>query len=653
MDNIRYLKVLSNKYPSALKVAEEIINLQAILNLPKGTELFLSDIHGEYDSFSHILRNGSGIIRKQIEDLFTGKIAAQDMRLLATLIYYPNEKLALLRKEEKDTKEFYTITLYRLVQLARVASSRYTRKKVQSAIGEGFVYIIDELINIPEDSSNFWDKKTYYSQIIESIVELNQADKFIVAISDLIKQLAIDHLHVIGDIFDRGPYPKKVLDTLMQFHSIDIQWGNHDMLWMGAHCGSDALIANAIRICARYDNIDTLEDDYYINTRLLSTFALETYKDEDCKGFLPIATDPDRYLDTDRKSLARIHKAIAVIQFKLEGQLIKRHPEYKMDGSLLLDKINFAEGTITIKNKDYQMSDTNFPTIDPKDPYKLTDEERNIMHKLRESFMNSRALKKHVDFLFAKGSTYKCHNSNLLFHGCIPMEESGEFSVVDILGKGLKGKAYLDAVDKMARKGHMKKNETGNLDALDFMWYMWCGPKSPLFGKDKAATFERYFIKDKAVHKEVKDPYYKNIIREETCNKVFGEFGLSPESSHIINGHTPVKEKDGESPIKANGKLLVIDGGFSKAYRSTTGRAGYTLTCNSHGLVLSANEAFDSISEAIREETDIKYEVIVRDVEKDRKRIGDTDVGQVMKGEIEDLMLLIEAYRDGVIQEKM
>ena len=550
----RHLKILSKQYTNIEQVAEEIINLQAILNLPKGTELFLSDIHGEYGSFSHILNNGSGIIRNKIEDIFNNQITERDRRQLATLIYYPEEKLALIKKEVEDIKEWYSINLYRLIEVAREVSSKYTRSKVRKAMPKGFDYIIDELLHLQGCGP---DKETYYKQIISSIIELDRADEFIVAISNLIKRMAIDHLHVIGDIFDRGPNAKLVMDTLMNFHSLDIELGNHDILWMGAACGNKACIANVIRICSRYDNIDTLEDGYGINIRPLATFALETYKDDNCEKFVPKVFDYNKYIRSDEISIAKIHKAISIIQFKLEGQIIKAHPEYKRDGRLLLDKRDYEKGTIQIDNKIYNLNDTNFPTVDYKNPYKLTKEEEEIINRLQESFKNSETLNKHISFLYSKASMYKCFNSNLLFHGCVPMEEDGEFSKIEVLGESISGKRYFDCIEKIANEAYFGKEN--NKDAVDFMWYLWCGPKSPLFGKAKAATFERYFVEEKETHKEEKNPYFALIENEEICDKILKEFGLGTKNSHIINGHVPVKEKDGESPIKANGKLLVID----------------------------------------------------------------------------------------------
>lgn len=653
-DNInikRHLKLLSKQYSNIEQVSEEIINLQAILNLPKGTELFLSDIHGEYGSFSHILNNGSGIIKNKIEDIFSNQMTERERSALATLIYYPEEKLALIKKEVKDIKDWYGITLYRLIEVAREVSSKYTRSKVRKAMPNGFDYIIDELLHLQGSGHN---KETYYKQIIKSIVELDRADDFIVAISNLIKRMAIDHLHVLGDIFDRGPNAKLVIDTLMKFHSLDIELGNHDILWMGAACGNKACIANVIRICSRYDNIGTLEEGYGINIRPLTTFALNTYSDDECKKFMPKIFDYNKYIGSDEISIAKLHKAISIIQLKLEGQMIKEHPEYEMDERLLLDKIDYKKGTIRIKGNTYKLNDKNFPTINPKDPYRLTKEEDEIISRLQESFKNSETLNKHITFLYSKGSIYKCFNCNLLFHGCIPMEPNGEFAKVNILGKTLAGKEYLDFINKNIRIAYLEKDdEDKSLDINDLMWYLWCGPKSPLFGKEKAATFERYFLEDKETHKENKNPYFTLNESEDICVKILKEFGLEGKNCHIINGHIPVKEKDGESPIRANGKLLVIDGGFAKSYRSQTGRAGYTLTYNSYGLILAANEPFDSKADAIREEIDIKYDIMVNAKETERKLVADTDIGKQIQEEIDDLKLLLQAYREGKIKQEI
>lgn len=661
MENEKYLELLGKTYKNIQEVSEEIINLQAILNLPKGTELFLSDIHGEYEAFIHILNNGSGIIKNKIEDIYKDSITEKDRKELATVIYYPEEKLNLVKKEVKknnknieeaqsEINEWYKIMLYRLIEVSRAVSSKYTRSKVRKALPKGFDYIIDELLHSQGEDRN---KENYYKQIIESIIDLNRADAFIIAISNLIKRMAIDHLHIIGDIYDRGPGAPIIIDKLMEFHSLDIQWGNHDILWMGAASGNEACIANVIRICSRYDNLATLEEGYGINIRPLSMFAVKTYANDDCKNFLPKAKEVSRYSNSDKIIISKIHKAISVIQFKLEGNLIKKHPEYKMKDRLFLDKINYEKGTVLINGKEYVMNDKNFPTIDPKNPYKLSTEEAEIVERLKNSFLHSEKLNAHVNFLYSKGHMYQNFNQNVLFHGCIPMLENGEFEQVEILGKKFKGKELMDHIENVAHKAFYGDSKGINQEAIDYMWYFWCGPKSPLFGKDKAATFERYFLAEKELHKENKNPYYSKVDDEKICNKILENFGADIEEGHIINGHIPVKVKDGESPVRAKGKLIVIDGGFSKAYQPTTGIAGYTLTYNSNGLVLAVNEPFESKQKAIEEGSDIKSEIILQENVKMRKRVKDTDIGTRLCKEIDELKMLLSAYREGILKEKI
>lgn len=641
-----YLKLLSKEYKNITEVSEEIINLKAILNLPKGTEVFLSDIHGEYAPFTHILNNGAGIIRSKIDEIFENQTTEKERNMLATLIYYPEEKLKIIKEEAKENlDEWYTITLYRLVEVARKVSSKYTRSKVRKAIKNEFAYIIDELLHAQINSEK--DKVYYYKQIIKTIIELGQADSFIIAISELIKQMAVDHLHVIGDIFDRGRYPNLVIEKLMNFHSLDIQWGNHDILWMGATLGNQACIATVVRNSARYNNIGTLEDAYGINIRPLSTFAQEAYKNDNCEKFLPKEFDYNKYDNSDRKLIAKIHKAITIIQFKLEGQMIKKHPEYNLNDRLLLDKMDLKKGFVLIDGKKYEINDTNFPTINQENPYELTSKEKEVMDRLTESFIHSPSLNNHINFLFSKGEMYTVFNNNLLFHGCIPMNEDGTFKKVQFLGKELAGKAYFDEINEAVNKAYMTKQE----ELIDVMWFLWLSPESPFFGKDKMATFESYFVKDAKAHKENKNPYYTLSEDEKYCNKILKEFGLEDEDSRIVNGHIPVKVKDGESPIKANGKLLIIDGGFAKSFREKTGNAGYVLTYNSNGLLLSQTKPFESVSKAIIEEKDIISEIIVKKNGVVRKTVGDTDIGTKLKGEIEDLMELLNAYKNGEIKE--
>lgn len=642
----KYLKLLSKEYKNITEVSEEIINLKAILNLPKGTEVFLSDIHGEYAPFTHILNNGAGIIRSKIDEIFENQTTEKERNMLATLIYYPEEKLKIIKEETKENlDEWYTITLYRLVEVARKVSSKYTRSKVRKAIKNEFAYIIDELLHAQINSEK--DKVYYYKQIIKTIIELCQADSFIIAISELIKQMAVDHLHVIGDIFDRGRYPNLVIEKLMNFHSLDIQWGNHDILWMGATLGNQACIATVVRNSARYNNIGTLEDAYGINIRPLSTFAQEAYKNDNCEKFLPKEFDYNKYDNSDRKLIAKIHKAITIIQFKLEGQMIKKHPEYNLNDRLLLDKMDLKKGFVLIDGKKYEINDTNFPTINQENPYELTSKEKEVMDRLTESFIHSPSLNNHINFLFSKGEMYTVFNNNLLFHGCIPMNEDGTFKKVQFLGKELAGKAYFDEINEAVNKAYMTKQE----ELIDIMWFLWLSPESPFFGKDKMATFESYFVKDAKAHKENKNPYYTLSEDEKYCNKILKEFGLEDEDSRIVNGHIPVKVKDGESPIKANGKLLIIDGGFAKSFREKTGNAGYVLTYNSNGLLLSQTKPFESVSKAIIEEKDIISEIIVKKNGVVRKTVGDTDIGTKLKGEIEDLMELLNAYKNGEIKE--
>ena len=641
----KYLKLLSKEFKNTTEVAEEIINLKAILNLPKGTEVFLSDIHGEYAPFTHILNNGAGIIKSKIEETFENQITEKERNTLATLIYYPKEKLKLIKKETKNLEEWYSITLNRLVEVARKISSKYTRSKVRKAINSGFAYIIDELLHSQVDGGK--DKENYYKQIIKTIIELGQADSFIIAISELIKRMAIDHLHIIGDIFDRGRYPDLVLDRLMNFHSLDIQWGNHDILWMGAGCGNKANIATVVRICARYSNIGILEDSYGINMRPLSTFAQTVYKNDDCMNFMPKVFDYNKYDNSDKNIVAKIQKAITVIQFKIEGQIIKKHPEYHLDNRLLLDKMNIEKGIVKIEGKEYELNDTNFPTIDKNNPYELTPEENEIMDRLKESFVHSPSLQRHLKYLYTKGEIYTIFNNNLLFHGCVPTDKNGNLKEVEFIGKKLKGKAYFDEINEVVNKVFATRES----ELVDIMWFLWISPESPFFGKEKMATFESYFVKDKNLSKEPKSPYYKYAENEDFCIKILKEFGLEGEESHILNGHVPVKAKDGESPIKANGKLLIIDGGLAKSFREKTGNAGYILTYNSNGLLLSQNKPFESVEKAIVEETDIISEIIVKKTGVVRKRVADTDIGTKLEGEIADLQELMKAYKNGDIKE--
>ena len=645
---LKYLKSLARQYPNIAAASTEIINLQAILNLPKGTEHFLTDIHGEYEQFAHVLKNGSGAVRRTIDEVFENTLSNKDKKSLATLIYYPVEKLDIVISEEDNLEDWYKITLHRLVQITKKVASKYTRSKVRKALPKDFAYIIEELITEKADIS---DKEGYYNEIIHTIIRIGRAQDFIIALSNLIQRLVIDHLHIVGDIFDRGPGPHIILDTLMNYHSVDIQWGNHDILWMGAACGQLACIATVIRIAARYGSLDTLEDGYGINLIPLATFALDTYSNTNCDTFsIKYNTD---YNTKDLSLDMKIHKAIAIMQFKLEGQVIMKHPEFLMDDRLLLDKIDYEKKTVMAYGKEYPMNDTDFPTIDPKNPYALTPDEEQVMERIRQAFLKCEKLQKHVRFLYSNGGLYKVYNSNLLYHGCMPMDAEGNFLSVDVDGKDYQGKQLYDILDNYARKGYYAKNDPAEMrKAQDYIWYIWAGPNSPVFGKDKMTTFERYFIEDKETHKETKNAYYSLLDHEDILNKILDEFELDTRKSHIVNGHVPVELKKGESPIKCDGKLLIIDGGFSKAYQSKTGIAGYTLVANSHGMRLVAHEPFESMEAAVLHESDIFSDSTVIEVAPVRIRVSDTDIGRELKDQIKQLELLLQAYRDGIIVEK-
>ena len=645
---LKYLKSLARQYPNIAAASTEIINLQAILNLPKGTEHFLTDIHGEYEQFAHVLKNGSGAVRRTIDEVFENALSNKDKKSLATLIYYPVEKLDIVISEEDNIEDWYKITLHRLVQITKKVASKYTRSKVRKALPKDFAYIIEELITEKADIS---DKEGYYNEIIHTIIRIGRAQDFIIALSNLIQRLVIDHLHIVGDIFDRGPGPHIILDTLINYHSVDIQWGNHDILWMGAACGQLACIATVIRIAARYGSLDTLEDGYGINLIPLATFALDTYSNTNCDTFsIKYNTD---YNTKDLSLDMKIHKAIAIMQFKLEGQVIMKHPEFLMDDRLLLDKIDYEKKTVMAYGKEYPMNDTDFPTIDPKNPYALTPDEEQVMERIRQAFLKCEKLQKHVRFLYSNGGLYKVYNSNLLYHGCMPMDGEGNFLSVDVDGKDYQGKQLYDILNNYARKGYYAKNDPAEMrKAQDYIWYIWAGPNSPVFGKDKMTTFERYFIEDKETHKETKNAYYSLLDREDILNKILDEFELDTRKSHIVNGHVPVELKKGESPIKCDGKLLIIDGGFSKAYQSKTGIAGYTLVANSHGMRLVAHEPFESMEAAVLHESDIFSDSTVIEVAPVRIRVSDTDIGRELKDQIKQLELLLQAYQDGIIVEK-
>lgn len=640
------LKNLAKQYPSIAAASTEIINLQSILNLPKGTEHFLTDIHGEFEQFQHVLKNGSGSVRKKIEEEFGNAISAKDKKSLATLIYYPEEKLEIINREEENLDDWYKITLHRLVQLVQGVSSKYSRSKVRKCLPEDFAFVIEELIT---EKKEVQDKEGYYNEIIHTIIRIGRAPQFIIALCQLIQTLVIDHLHIVGDIFDRGPGPHIIMDTLMGYRSVDIQWGNHDISWMGAACGHMACIANVLRMAASYGTLNSIEEGYGINMLPLATFVLDTYGNDECKIF-KVRANEQEYDPHDMELDKRMHKAIAIIQFKLEGQVIKRHPEFLMDDRLLLDKINFDKGTITIDGVEYPLRDTNFPTIDPQDPYKLSEGEQLVMDRLQSAFVHCEKLQRHVAFLYAKGGMYKIYNGNLLYHGCVPMNEDGTFTKVRVMDKEYSGKDLYDVLEMYARRGYYAKDPKERLNGQDILWYIWEGPGSPVFGKNRMTTFERYFIEDKTTHKEIKNSYYRRYEENDIINSIFKEFGLDEESAHIINGHVPVEQIHGESPIKCGGKLLVIDGGFSKAYHEKTGIAGYTLVCNSRGMWLAAHETFESAEVAIRNESDIVSDSIVVENFRYRKMVADTDEGKEIKETIYYLEELLNAYRDGTIK---
>ena len=646
----RYLDRLSDLYPTIAAASTEIINLQAILNLPKGTEHFITDVHGEYEAFSHVLKNGSGSVRRKINDVFGNTLSSRDKQSLATLIYYPKDKIAQVKKTESNMEDWYKINLYRLIEVSKRAASKYTRSKVRKALPKDFAYVIEELIT---ERSEINDKESYYNEIIMTIIRIGRAEEFIIAISSLIQRLVVDHLHIVGDIYDRGPGPHIIMDKLMSYHSLDIQWGNHDVVWMGAAAGQLACIANVIRICARYGNLDILEDGYGINLLPLATFALQVYGDDPCDCFkLKGSDNPNR---AEMELNMRMHKAISIIQFKIEGQTIRRQPGFGLEERALLHRIDYEKGTITLDGKEYKLLDTNFPTIDPKNPYQLSADEEDVMERLEHAFTGCEKLQEHMHFLLSKGSLYKVYNNNLLYHGCVPLNEDGTLKEVTLFSKKFKGKSLYDALERYVRKGFFAVNKEDLENGKDIMWYIWLNPNSPLFGKDKMATFERYFLAEKETHTEVKNPYYQYIENEKVIASIMKEFGLDFESddTHIINGHVPVKRKNGESPVKCNGKVMVIDGGFSKAYQRETGIAGYTLIYNSYGLLLVAHEPFESTESAIEKESDIHSESMVIRRVVQRSLVENTDVGKELKEQIADLEVLLAAYRSGELKEKL
>ncbi len=624
--NQKYFELLSEKYPSVRSLTREIINLTAILNLPKGTEHFMSDIHGEYEAFCHILNNCSGVIREKVEALYCDILTHEQIKELCTLIYYPAEKLSLIKRGGGTDTEWYRTTLEQMIEIARVLSSKYTRSKVRKAMPPDYAYIIDELLHAQRDEDD--NQVRYHNNILDTIININ-GDDFIISLAGLIKRLAVDRLHIVGDIFDRGKSAEKIIDLLSDHHSLDIEWGNHDILWMGAACGSEACIANVVRNSIKYNTLNTLESGYGISLRSLILFASKTYPGQ--------------------SPMKAALKAISVIQFKLEGQIIKRNPDYKMENRLLLHTIDSEKGTVISEGTEYKLGDTFFPTLDKDDPYKLTGEEAEVINDLRDSFVNSHRLKKHAEFLYNNGGMYKIFNGNLLYHGCVPLDGDGKLMKIELFGEKHSGKEYFDMADQIARLAFFEggRQQIG----LDFMWYLWCSPDSPLCGRN-IKTFERAFIPDKSAWKEEKNPYYEYYYQKETCEMILREFGLNADTAHIINGHTPVRTVKGELPIRADGKLLVIDGGFCKEYHSTTGIAGYTLIYNSHGLRLKAHHPFRTVDEALGENRDIHSDSEIVETGTHRMMVLDTDSGENISKKIDDLKKLLSMYRSGKLQPK-
>ena len=626
-DRMKFLRLLSEKYPTRQQVCTEIINLQAILNLPKGTEHFMSDLHGEYEAFFHILNNSAGVIREKVDMAFEEVLTARERSSLCTLIYYPQEKLRRIHEEGRNTEEWYRFVLQKLIDLAKLLSSKYTRSKVRKAMPSEYSYILDELLHAQPDEDN--NQMVYHSKIIDTLLRLEEGDDFIIALSSLIKRLAVDHLHIVGDIFDRGERPDAILNMLMDHHSLDIEWGNHDILWMGAACGSQACIAAVVRNCLSYNNISVLEQGYGISLRPLVLFAEKMYDEE----------DPNK----------AAKKAISIILFKLEGQIIRRNPEYQMEDRLLLDKVDYENACIELDGKSYPLKEKRFPTVDRDDPYKLSQAEREIMDELEKLFLESEQLQRHVEFLYSRGSMYQVFNGNLLFHGCVPLDEDGALKAIHLEGRIYQGRSYMDYADMAARRAFF--SEAPPQRYLDFMWYLWCGSNSPLSGR-VVKTFERTFIEDKSTWEEPKNPYYEYQSSEPVCRMMLREFGLYSENSHIINGHTPVHVNQGENPLKAHGRLIVIDGGFCKAYQKTTGIAGYTLIFNSHGMRLKSHQPFSGMEAALEENMDIDSESQQVVTFPKRVMVADTDTGERLKEQIADLEDLLTAYREGWIAAK-
>lgn len=651
-EDMRYLQLLSQSFPTVAEASTEIINLQAILNLPKGTEHFLADIHGEYEAFIHVLKNASGNIKRKVNELFGNTLRESEKRELCTLIYYPAQKLELVKHNETDIDDWYHITLHQLVAVCRDVSSKYTRSKVRKSLPADFSYIIQELLH---EHTEDHDKTAYVNVIVDTIISTGRADDFIIAIANVIQRLAIDSLHILGDIFDRGPGAHIIMDTMRKYHSWDMQWGNHDILWMGAAAGNDACICNVIRLSLRYGNLPTLEEGYGINLVPLATFAMETYKNDPCTEFIPKTSGGASQLDEKTLRLtAQMHKAIAVIQFKVESQIIAKHPEWKMNDRCLFEHVDYQNGTIELQGKTYKMSSCSFPTINPAAPSELSPEEEILISKLHHSFSVCEKLHKHIRVMLQHGCMYGIYNNNLLFHASCPLNEDGSLKDVEIYpGKKYSGRALMHHTGMQIRTAFQQDSAPEERDyAIDYFLYLWCGPDSPLFDKSKMATFERYFIADKETHVEEKGYYFKLRDDEEVIDHILDAFGVVGSNRHIINGHVPVRTLKGENPIKANGKLMVIDGGFSKAYHNETGIAGYTLVYHSRGFQLVQHEPFTSTEDAIQRGTDIKSTTQIVEMSNRRMLVADTDIGVELRKQIDDLEELLYAYRHGYIKEK-
>ncbi len=648
----RVLELLAQTFPNVGAASTEIINLEAILNLPKGTEHFVADLHGEHEAFRHILRNASGNIKRKVNELFSTSMRDQEIRDLCSLIYYPEQKLQHIRATEKDLADYYSITLHRLIRVCQSVSSKYTRSKVRKSLPREFAYIIEELLH---ESPSDDDKQAYFSRIIETIISTGQAEEFITALCNVIQRLSIDQLHILGDIFDRGPGAHIIMDILCDYGRFDIQWGNHDALWMGAAAGNDCCMANVLRLSLRYGNMATLEDGYGINLVPLATFAMETYGNDPCEHFLPSILNESEMEISEKSRLltARMHKAIAIIQFKLEAQMARKHPEWNLQDRDLLSQINFEKGTVTVDGKEYPLNDTHFPTVDPADPTALSEEERELVQKLHHSFSVSDKLTKHIDCLLSNGCMYGIFNSNLLFHASLPLNEDGSLKEVEVNGTPYKGRELLHKIGMTMREAFNDDSSEDIRDyARDYFWYLWCGPDSPLFDKSKMATFERYFIDDPVTHHEEKGWYFKLRNNEEICDMILDAFGVEGDHRHIINGHVPVRAAKGESPIRANGKLMVIDGGFAKAYHRTTGIAGYTLVFHSSGFQLVQHEPFTSAEEAVENGSDIVSTTQIVELSRHRMRVRDTDKGKELQAQIDELSELLYAFRHGIVKER-